>query len=177
MGIFNRSQKGEVEIIEFKPKHRQAFKDLNYAWLEKYFEVEPYDEIVLSDPKTHILNNGGTILMASIDDEIVGTCALLRQTERKYELAKLAVDENYQGRHIGRALCEAAIRRARDLGAATLVLATSEVLVTANQLYHRLGFKQTDLDVIGPLPYKRPTIVMVKDLTDAIVRSNKKTDL
>ena len=62
-------------------------------------------------------------------------------------------------------LCEAAIDRARSLGATTLVLATSELLVTANQLYHRLGFEPADMAIIGPLPYKRPSIAMVKHLT------------
>ncbi len=166
MGIFDRQPQGKVEIIEFKTKYRQAFRDLNYAWLKKYFEVEPYDEIVLSDPKTHIISKGGVVLMARLDDEIVGTCALLRQTERKYELAKLAVNEAYQGRRIGRMLCEAAISKARSLGATTLVLATSELLVTANALYHRLGFTKTDLSAIGPLPYKRPTIAMIKYISE-----------
>lgn len=167
MGIFSRRSNDAVSIVEFKSKYGQAFKDLNYAWLKKYFEVEPYDEIVLSDPKLHILDKGGVVLLAKVGEEIVGTCALIRQSEHKFELAKLAVSETHQGKHIGRMLCEAAIERAKSLGATTLVLATSELLVTANQLYHQLGFKPADMTIMGPLPYKRPSIAMVMHLAES----------
>jgi GNAT superfamily N-acetyltransferase len=166
MGIFSREPDDAVRIIEFKPKYSQAFKDLNLEWLTRYFEVEPYDEIVLGDPKTHIVDKGGFVFLAKVGEEIVGTCALIRQTDRKYELAKLAVSEAYQGKHVGRLLCEAAIEKAKSLGAATLVLATSTVLGTANRLYQRLGFMPADLEIMGPLPYKRQSIAMVMHLAD-----------
>ena len=57
-----------------------------------------------------------------------------------------------------------AIDKARALGANTLVLATSRLLQAANHLYESLGFQYADLSVIGPLPYKRETIVMAMKL-------------
>lgn len=44
-----------IEIIDFEPKYRDDFKNLNVEWLEKYFEVEPYDKEVLSNPEKYIL--------------------------------------------------------------------------------------------------------------------------
>ena len=32
------------EIISYQPKYAEDFKNLNIAWLEKYFVVEPYDD-------------------------------------------------------------------------------------------------------------------------------------
>ena len=61
-------------------------------------------------------------------------------------------------------LTQAAIDKARALGAETLVLATSRLLPVANHLYESLGFQHADMSVIGPLPYKRETIVMVMEL-------------
>lgn len=156
----------KVRIVEFKPKYARFFKDINREWLEEYFEIEPFDRILLNDPQGQIIAHGGYVFFAAIGDEIVGTCALLRHTERKYELAKMGVLKQYRGQGVGRKLCEAAIEKVRALGADTLVLATSRSLETANHLYHRMGFQEVDALEIGPLPYKRRSIVMELDLAD-----------
>jgi putative acetyltransferase len=158
------ARNSRVEVLDFKSKHKKVFRDLNYEWLQEYFHVEPYDEIVLGDPEGQIIRRGGCVLLARLGDEIVGACALLKHTELKYELAKMGVTEKARGHGIGTRLIEAAIKRARDKGAETLVLATSPVLEAANRLYTKMGFRLADPDVIGPLPYSRHTIVMSLDL-------------
>ena len=42
-----------IHIIPFEKKYSEDFKNLNLAWLEKYFYVEPHDEEVLGDPDKH----------------------------------------------------------------------------------------------------------------------------
>ncbi len=153
-----------IEIVEYQPHYAQYFRDLNYEWLEEYFEVEPYDRIVLNDPQKQIIKLGGYVFFARVKAEVVGTCALLKHTERKYELAKMGVTERFRGRGVGHRLTQAAIDKARALGADTLVLATSRLLPVANHLYESLGFQYADQSVIGPLPYKRETIVMAMEL-------------
>ncbi len=154
-----------VRIIEFRTKHKAAFKKLNLEWLEKYFEVEPYDRIILEDPLNEVIKRGGVVFMAVVDDLPVGTCALLKHTPLKYELAKMGVSDAFQRHGIGRMLVETAICKARELGADTLVLATSPKLEAANRLYSRMGFETVSDDVIGPLPYVRHSIVMALELT------------
>jgi putative acetyltransferase len=153
-----------IEIVEFQAKYARAFRDLNYAWLEQFFSVEPYDRIVLNDPHSEIIRRGGYILFALRGHEVVGTCALLKHTEKKYELAKMAVSEEVRGQGIGKRLVVAAVEKARSIGADTLVLATSDQLVAANHLYLSSGFQHADPSLIGPLPYKRKSIVMVMTL-------------
>jgi GNAT superfamily N-acetyltransferase len=153
-----------IEIVDFRPRLARYFRDLNYAWLERYFEVEPYDRIVLNDPQSQVIRLGGCVLFARMEGRIVGTCALLKHTEKKFELAKMAVDPSCQGRGVGRRLVEAAIQRAKSMGAEQLVLATSRALDAANRLYLSCGFEHADLSVIGPLPYKRESIVMSQSL-------------
>ncbi len=150
----------KVEILDFKPKYARHFRDINRGWLEEFFTVEPYDRIVLEDPESEIIAHGGHLLFAKVEGEIVGTCALLKHTESKFELAKMGVLKAYRGRGIGRKLAEAAIAKASQIGADTLVLATSQNLEAANALYHSLGFQEVSLDEIGPLPYKRKSIVL-----------------
>ena len=149
-----------IEILDYQRRYAKHFRDLNYEWLEEFFEVEPYDEIVLNDPKKHIIQTGGAILFARCDREIVGTCALMKHTERKYELAKMGVAKGLRGRGVGRVMADVAIERARELGASTLILATSTILKPANHLYESLGFEPAEIRVLGPLPYKRESIAM-----------------
>lgn len=150
----------EIEILNFKPKYARYFREINHEWLEEYFQVEPYDRIVLDDPQGEIIAHGGYVFFAKVEGEIVGACALLKHTETKYELAKMGVSKAYRGRGIGRKLADAAIAKVRRIGADTIVLATSQSLEAANALYHSMGFQEVSLDEIGPLPYKRKSIVM-----------------
>src|ERR1044071_9595132 len=90
-----------VEMIEFKDELAKYFTDLNIAWLKKYSVVEPLDEKMLSKPKTNIIDKGGYIYFAMVDDEVAGTFALLRVSDVIYELSKMAVAENFRGKKIG----------------------------------------------------------------------------
>ena len=49
----------EIKFREFTVKDAEKFMALNLEWLQMYFEVEPIDEKVLSNPKTEILDPGG----------------------------------------------------------------------------------------------------------------------
>lgn len=146
-----------VQIIEFRKEDAAAFRDLNLEWIEKYFEVEPNDLKMLNDPLTHIIRKGGAILMAVLNDEAVGTCALIRHNENDYELAKMAVSPKAQGRQVGYSLAKAVIEKARTLGAAKVFLLSNRTLAPAIHLYKKLGFKEVPLD---SKEYKRSDIKM-----------------
>ena len=71
------------EIVDYMPQYRKVFGDLNRAWLEKYFWVEPLDEKVLNDPETYILAPGGAILIALANGLPVGVVALKKHNDLK----------------------------------------------------------------------------------------------
>ncbi len=129
-----------VEIIDFEPRYAGDFKRLNVEWLEKYFAVEPIDERMLSDPLGLIVAPGGAILLARAGDQIVGTCALMKAGDDRYELSKMAVTERFQGRRIGRQLLVATIARFHELGGRELFLESNSVLTPALTLYESAGF-------------------------------------
>ena len=150
--------RNEVRIIEYDSKYRAYFKKLNYEWLKKYFKVEPGDEMVLNDPENQILNKGGEIYFAEINNHIVGTGALVKCDEVTDELIKMAVTEKSRGRQVGRILTEHLINRARVRNSAKLVLETSPKLTAAMNLYRNLGFIHVPYPE-GKFPkYKRDTI-------------------
>ena len=135
-----------MKILRYKPEYQKHFERLNKAWLNKYFEVEPLDEKLLSQPEENILKNGGQILFAEHQGQIIGTAALVFVKKGVYELAKMAVDEAFQGIAAGKCLCSSAIEEVKKLNAEKLILFTSSKLQTAISLYHKLGFKDISLD-------------------------------
>jgi N-acetylglutamate synthase-like GNAT family acetyltransferase len=121
---------------------------------------------MLSDPNTKIVKTGGAVLFASLDEDIVGTCALIKHHGSTFELAKMAVTKKYRGRSIGRKLIIAIINKAKTLGASELYLQTSSKLKVANHLYNKLGFTTTTTTPLIKKKYERSTFVMKLDLAN-----------
>ncbi len=131
---------GELQLIDFAPAHADAFRRLNLEWLEKYFWVEEIDQTILSDPQAEIIDHGGHILFARIDDEIVGTVALKHHGDGTFELTKMSVTSSWQGAGIGRALMIAAIERFDEVNGRKMYLETHISLGAAIALYESAGF-------------------------------------
>jgi len=150
-----------LAIVDYEPRHHDAFRKLNLEWISEYFEVEQPDRLALDDPEHHILGPGGCILIAEQGGEVVGTCALLRASDDSFELAKMAVVKHARGQGIGRALGLAAIERARTRGARRVWLLSNTVLEPAIALYEKLGFRVVPL---ASSEYRRANVKMERDL-------------
>lgn len=135
-----------ARIREYKPAHQPWFEKLNREWIEKYFWMEPIDFEVLQHPEERIIAKGGTIFMAYVEEEIAGTVALKYASPGVYEFTKMAVDEKFRGQKVGWALAEAAIAKARSLGAHTIILYSNTVLAPAIALYRKIGFVEVPVD-------------------------------
>ena len=148
----------EVQIVPYSPSYGKAFKELNEAWITKYFELEEDDIRTLSNPQA-IIDKGGFIFVALKDNSPVGVCALRKSVDDTFEFSKMAVSENVQGHGIGAGgkLIEAAIAKARQIGARRLYLEGNTLLEASIHLYKKFGFKE----VTGrESHYKRVNIVM-----------------
>lgn len=132
-----------VSILDYQPRHKQSFKELNYEWISNYFEIEESDKKMLEDPQGYILSKGGAIVIAEIDNEAVGTCALIKMDDDVFELAKMAVSPKAQGNQIGYKIGLAVLDKGRELGAKSIFLETNSILKPAIALYKKLGFQNT----------------------------------
>jgi len=136
----------KVQIVNYEPQYKNAFKALNEEWISTYFKVETSDSKMLDDPDGYIINNNGYIFVALYENQPVGVCALLKtkDPEYEYELAKMAVSPLAQGKHIGWLLGCAVVEKAKALGAKKLYLESNTALKPAINLYHKLGFNKID---------------------------------
>ncbi|WP_417621905.1 GNAT family N-acetyltransferase [Parasphingorhabdus sp.] len=151
----------------YRPEDRQAFIDLNRDWIEDYFVLEDSDREQLEELETSILGKGGQIIVALLDDIIVGTGAILPPHHdpgdgRKWlEIVKMAAQKELRGQGIGRAVLEALIAEGRSMKAHAIWLETNGELKAAIRLYERCGFRHLASDDLWPTPYARCNVQMV----------------
>lgn len=135
-----------MKIVKYKPEYQKQFEQLNKSWVEKYFKIEPMDETILYNPDEFIIKNGGKIFFVEYQSKIIGTVALIYVSDGVFELAKMAVNESFQGLGAGKLLCKTAIDEAKKMKATKLILFTNSKLKPAISIYHKLGFKNVQLD-------------------------------
>lgn len=151
-----------IEIVDYTESNREAIKNLNYEWLQKYFRVEEGDVIALSNPKREIIDKGGFIFYAKWKDEIVGTAALLKVSDSVFELGKMAVTEKARGKQIGTKLLEHCLAVSKQKQISKLILYSNTRLGSAIHLYKKYGFKEVSLEAGH---YERADIKMEKELS------------
>jgi ribosomal protein S18 acetylase RimI-like enzyme len=142
-----------ITIVPYKEEYKEYIKTLNYEWIEKYFFIEPKEEI---------LDKGGEIFFALDDDAVIGTASLLKVNNEEYELAKMAVTEKYKGLGIGKMLMEHCIDEAKKLDAKKLTLVSNTKLDAAIHVYRKYGFVEIPLP--KEIHYERGNIMMEKML-------------
>jgi GNAT superfamily N-acetyltransferase len=146
------------QVVPFRPDLAHYFGALNREWIERYFVVEEADLIVFNDPFAAIVEPGGQVFFVTVEDEVFGTCAVIRCNSKLYELAKMAVHPVARGRGYGDLLVEIAIEFARAAGAETLMLLSNSRLEPALRLYEKHGFRY--VPVSTPHHYSRVDVQM-----------------
>src|SRR5262245_42327135 len=85
----------------------------------------------------------GRLLLAQYESEIAGCVAMYKMRKHVCEMKRLWVRPQFRGKKIGRALVEALIVEARNIGYTEMFLTTVDVLKEAMSLYSTLGFEKT----------------------------------
>jgi len=150
----------DLKIISYKPVYKYAFIDLNLAWLEKYFKVEPYDRQMLFNPDEEIIGKGGDILLTELRGEIIGTAALLKVNPKLCELTKMTVSEKFRGMGIGHKLLVSAKTLAQTKGYKKITLLTNPKMEYAVNLYRKFGFVESQEPSLLMKNLKRESIQM-----------------
>lgn len=103
--------------------------------------VTSYAELdkMLFRPMADIYENLQTFKVVELDGRVVGCCALQVIWSDLAEIKSLAVDKNNEGKGVGRALVQAAVQQARQLGIRKVFAFTLEPAFFIN-----MGFKEID---------------------------------
>lgn len=152
-----------MEVIPYQSQYAEDFKKLNLAWLEKYFWVEPHDEEVLGKPKKYIIDTGGNIFLVKDGEKIIGCVALMKMEEGVFELTKMAISPEYQGRKIGQKLMQHTLDFAKKQDWDHLIIFSNRKLENAIYIYKKYGFEEIPIGENNP--YTRGDIKMRLNLS------------
>jgi GNAT superfamily N-acetyltransferase len=151
----------EIKFREFTAKDSEQFKALNIEWLKKYFEVEPIDERVLSNPRSEILDSGGFIFMAEIKEKVIGTFAFIKKRNQIYEFSKMAIDPKFRNKGYGNVMMQFAISFAKKYRWNKIILYSNTTLKNSIHLYFKYGFIEVPME--ADVIYSRGNIKMELD--------------
>lgn len=155
-------EEAAATVVGYREEFREAFEQLNRAWIEAYFVLEEPDREVFRDPRGKILEPGGEIFFVLQGGQVQGTCAVIRHNAGECEIAKMAVAPAARGRGFGDLLMERAIAFAAEVGARRVIIVSNTVLEPAIRLYRKHGFVQVPLKADSR--YERANIRLEREL-------------
>ena len=134
-----------IEIVGFNKKYSEQFFILNKAWIEESWHLEDSDKKDLLNPDK-IVENGGQVFFALQNHKAIGTVAMIKSSDDRFELAKMTVQDDFRGKGIANMLMDECLKFAKENKAKEIFLISNDSLKIARNLYNKYGFKEVDLD-------------------------------
>ena len=134
-----------IEIVGFNKKYSEQFFTLNKVWIEESWHLEDSDKKDLFNPDK-IVENGGQVFFALGNKIAIGTVAMIKSSNDRFELAKMTVQEGFRGKGIANMLMDECLKFANENKAKEIFLISNDSLRIARNLYDKYGFKEVDLD-------------------------------
>jgi GNAT superfamily N-acetyltransferase len=127
-------------VYAFVHWHKQRHVE-NTDLINEYFDVKAFEEEMTTLPGKYA-KPGGSLLLAFYDNEPAGCVALRQMDNKSCEMKRMFVYERFHGKGVGKALAEAIIKEAKEIGYENMKLDTSFRQGEAQGLYQRMGFKK-----------------------------------
>ena len=134
-----------IEIVWFNKKYSEQFFILNKVWIEESWRLEDSDKKDLLNPDK-IVENGGQVFFALENQIPVGTAAMIKSSDDRFELAKMTVQEDFRGKGIANMLMDECLKFAKENKAKEIFLISNDSLTIARNLYDKYGFNEVNLD-------------------------------
>ena len=151
-----------IEIVWFNKKYSEQFFILNKVWIEESWRLEDSDKKDLLNPDK-IVENGGQVFFALENKIPVGTAAMIKSSDDRFELAKMTVQEDLRGKGIANMLMDECLKFAKENKANEIFLISNDSLKIARNLYDKYGFKEVNLD---SQKYDRGNVKMILKITN-----------
>jgi predicted N-acetyltransferase YhbS len=97
-----------IVIKKFENKFSKDFYFLNKSWIEESWDLEESDKSDLLNPDK-IIQGGGQVFFAINNHEVIGTVAMIKNSDKIYELAKMTVKSSFRGKGIANLLMDECI--------------------------------------------------------------------
>ena len=151
-----------IAIVGFNKRYSEQFFILNKAWIEESWRLEDSDKKDLLNPDK-IVENGGQVFFALENKIPVGTAAMIKSSDDRFELAKMTVQEDFRGKGIANMLMDECLKFAKENKAKEIFLISNDSLTIARNLYDKYRFKEVNLD---SQKYDRGNVKMILKITN-----------
>ncbi|MBF8249933.1 MAG: streptothricin acetyltransferase [Candidatus Levybacteria bacterium] len=140
--------------MEIKIEQLKTFApDITQALNNLLVQLNPNSKKLTDEEVKEIIEETSSHLLIAKepkDNKIVGMLTLITfsaPSAKKGVLEDVVVDDNFQGKGIGKKLITQAINMAREAGVARLEFTSNPERVKANKFYQHLGFNKRDTNV------------------------------
>ena len=151
-----------IAIVGFNKKYSEQFFILNKAWIEESWHLEDSDKKDLLNPDK-LFTTVDSIFFALENQKAIGTVAMIKSSDDRFELAKMTVQENFRGKGIANMLMDECLKFAKENKANEIFLISNNSLTIARNLYDKYGFKEVNLD---SQKYDRGNVKMILKITN-----------
>ena len=132
----------KILISPFDPPDQAAVRALILAGLKDHFgELDPAFNHDLDDIAASYIATGGVVIVAELEDRIVGTGALIPEKPGVSRIVRMSVDRAIRGRGLGKRLVTQLIEIARARGNHQILVETNDDWRDAIALYRSCGFE------------------------------------
>merc|ERR1712154_38257 len=135
----------DIQFRHFTPEHKSDFVHINRQWLDKLFQVEPHDVKVLEGCEESIIQPGGFIFLGFHHGKVIASIAFIKLDDRVYEVGKMTVIPEYQGKGIGQRILQYGLSFGQKQGWKLLVIYSCLCLENALHIYKKFGFTEVEL--------------------------------
>ncbi len=132
-----------LQIRRFESADQSAVKRFILEGLAEHFQqLDPSLNPDLLDIQGSYIRKGHLFVVALLDDQIVGSGGLVRETSVTGRIVRLSVASKCRRSGIGHAIVRHLIAQAQQMGLTRLVVETNTDWIPAIKLYERLGFRE-----------------------------------
>ena len=136
---------GKIEIRSFAPDDQDRAKTLILDGLADHFNtIDPTLNPDLQNIEESYLRRGSLFLVAEAGQDLVGTGALIAETEDVGRIVRLSVASSHRRLGIGRLITKHLIDAAQSFHFSKILVETNDDWFDAIRLYKRCGFTEYD---------------------------------
>jgi streptothricin acetyltransferase len=141
---FVKTYGSSFEVISKLMPHAENGK-ISYTIIDVPLYIKQYGPEEF-DPPSYVSNPDRIVFYAYVDDQLAGQIRVSKHWNKYAYIDDIAVNENYRGQGVGRALMEHAIEWAKSKSFPGMMLETQNNNVAGCRLYARCGFELCGFD-------------------------------
>lgn len=136
---------GKIKIRPFSPDDQERAKSLILDGLAEHFNtVDLTLNPDLNNIEESYLRQGSLFLVAELDQDLVGTGALIAETRDSGRIVRVSVAESHRRLGIGRLITNNLITAAQSFHFSEILVETNDDWFGAIRLYQQCGFTEYD---------------------------------